>query len=65
LPDSGIGIEVQQERLNADLKHAIGSKVLARTKAKLRKVPANQMDEREQRPEPVKVSFQDPTVSQA
>ena len=43
-----------EERLNADLKHAIGSNVPARTKAKLKVVATEHMHKREQSPDRVK-----------
>jgi transposase len=54
-----------EERLNADLKHAIGSKVPARTKAKLKSVATEHMQALEQAPERVKKYFQDPRVKYA
>ena len=54
-----------EERLNADLKHAIGSKVPARTKAKLRNAATHHMSELEQSPQRVKAFFQDPKVRYA
>ncbi len=55
-----------EERLNADLKHAIGSKVPApRTKTKLRNAATNHMTELEKSPERVKAFFQDPKVRYA
>lgn len=54
-----------EERLNADLKHAIGSKVPARTKAKLKAVATEHMQTLEQSPERVKAYFQDPYVKYA
>ena len=48
-----------EECLNADLKHAIGTKVPAHTKAKLKTVATQQMTEIEQSPEHVKAFFQD------
>lgn len=54
-----------EERLNADLKHAIGSKVPVRTKAKLRTAATNHMLELENSPERVKSFFQDPRVKYA
>ena len=56
-----------EERLNADLKHAIGTKVpaTARTKAKLKAVATQHMTEIEQSPERVKAFFQDPKVRYA
>lgn len=54
-----------EERLNADLKHAIGSKVPARTKAKLKAAAAKHMRTLEQSPERVKKYFQDPRVKYA
>lgn len=54
-----------EERLNADLKHAIGSKVTARTKAKLKAMATQHMTEIERSPERVKAFFQDPRVRYA
>jgi transposase len=49
-----------EERLNADLKHAIGTQVPARTKAKLKAVATQHMTAIEQSPERVMAFFQDP-----
>lgn len=54
-----------EERLNADLKHAIGSKVPARTKAKLKAAATEHMQKLEQSPERVRSYFQDPRVKYA
>jgi transposase len=54
-----------EERLNADLKHAIGSKVPARTKAKLKAAATEHMIKLEQSPARVKSFFQDPRVKYA
>lgn len=54
-----------EERLNADLNHAIGSKVPARTKAKLRDAAMNHMTALERSPERVKAFFQDPRIRHA
>lgn len=54
-----------EERLNADLKHAIGTKVPARTKNKLRNAATDHMSELEKSPERVKAFFQDPRVRYA
>ncbi|MGA8393368.1 MAG: transposase, partial [Burkholderiaceae bacterium] len=54
-----------EERLNADLKHAIGTKVPVRTKAKLKLAAAEHMKKLEQSPERVKSFFQDPRVKYA
>ena len=55
-----------EERLNADLKQAIGTKVPARTKPKLKAVATPQhMTEIEQSPERIKAFFQDPRVRYA
>jgi transposase len=54
-----------EERLNADLKHVIGAKVPARTKAKLKSVATEHMTHLEQSPERVKRYFQDPRVKYA
>jgi transposase len=53
------------ERLNAGLKHALGSRVALRTKAKLTLATENHMKELEQRPEVVRAYFQDPKVKYA
>ena len=53
------------ERLNADLKYAIGSKVSARTKAKLKVAATTHMELIEANPERVKKYFQDPRVAYA
>ena len=54
-----------EERLNADLKYAIGSKVPVRTKAKLKAAATAYMQTLEQSPERVKNYFQDPRVKYA
>lgn len=54
-----------EERLNADLKHAIGTKVPVRTKAKLKTAAIVHMTKLEQSPERVKSFFQDPRVKYA
>jgi transposase len=54
-----------EERLNADLKHAIGTKVPVRTKAKLRLATTEHMSKLEQAPERVMSFFQDPRVKYA
>jgi transposase len=54
-----------EERLNADLKHAIGTKVPARTRAKLKAVAISHMQALEQEPERVKKYFQDQHVKYA
>lgn len=54
-----------EERLNADLKYAIGSKVPARTKVKLKAAATEHMQALEQTPERVKKHFQDPRVKYA
>ncbi|RFC38111.1 MAG: DDE superfamily endonuclease [Candidatus Nitrotoga sp. CP45] len=51
-----------EERLNADLKHVITSKVLVRTKAKLRAAATDHMTMLEQNPERVRRYFGDPKV---
>ncbi len=53
------------ERLNAGLKHALGSRVAMRSKAKLRQATENHMTGLEKRPELVKAYFQDPKVKYA
>ncbi|MFO7543263.1 MAG: IS630 family transposase [Thiobacillus sp.] len=54
-----------EERLNADLKHAIGSKVPARNKAKLKAAATEHMVRLEQCPDRVMSYFQDPHVKYA
>jgi transposase len=54
-----------EERLNADLKHAISSKVPARTKAKLKSAATAHMQQLEKSPERVRKFFQDPHVQYA
>ncbi len=54
-----------EERLNADLKHAIGSKVPVRTKAKLRAAATEHMTMLENTPERVKKYFGDKHVAYA
>lgn len=54
-----------EERLNADLKRAITSKVPARTKAKLRDSAVAHMEQLEKSPERVKKFFHDPKVKYA
>jgi transposase len=53
------------ERLNADLKHGIGSKVAARTKARLKAAATEHMQMIEANPERVKSYFRDPRVAYA
>lgn len=50
------------ERLNADLKYAIGSKVAARTQVKLKAITSEHMTMLEQNPDRVKNYFQDPRI---
>lgn len=54
-----------EERLNADLKHHIGSKVPARTKARLKTAATEHMERLEKSPERVRSYFQDPRVKYA
>lgn len=54
-----------EERLNADLKHAIGTNVPVRTKTKLKLATTEHMIKLEQSPERVKSFFQDPRVKYA
>lgn len=54
-----------EERLNADLKHAIGTKVPVRTKAKLKLAATEHMTKLQQSPERVRSFFQDPRVKYA
>ena len=53
------------ERLNADLKHEISSKVPVRTKAKLKEAASKYMGKLEQNPERVRSYFRDPHVAYA
>lgn len=53
------------ERLNADLKQALGSRVQVRTKAKLRTATQNHMNMLAANPERVRAYFQDPRVKYA
>lgn len=53
------------ERLNADLKHEIGSKVPVRTKEKLKEATSKYMSKLEQNPERVRSYFRDPRVAYA
>ncbi len=53
------------ERLNASLKHAIGSKVAMRTKAKLQTAAEQHMTELNGAPERVAAFFRDPRVAYA
>ena len=53
------------ERLNADLKYAIGSKVSVRTKNKLKAAATAHKELIESSPERVKKYFQDPRVKYA
>ncbi len=54
-----------EERLNADLKHAISTKVPARTKAKLKAAATEHMQALEKSPERIKKYFQDSRVKYA
>ena len=54
-----------EERLNANLKHAIGTKVPVRTKTKIKLAATEYMVKLEQSPERVKSFFQDPRVKYA
>ena len=53
------------ERLNAGLKHALGTRVAMRTKAKLRSATEAHMSELEAKPERVRAYFGDPRVKYA
>lgn len=53
------------ERLNADLKQAIGSKVAVRTKRKLKAAANEHMNMLENTPDRVKAYFRDPKVKYA
>lgn len=54
-----------EERLNADLKHVISTKVPARTKSKLKAAATEHMQTLEKSPERIKKYFQDPRVKYA
>lgn len=54
-----------EERLNADLKQAIGRKVPVRTKAKLREATNEHMTQLAQSPDGIKSFFQDQPVKYA
>jgi transposase len=54
-----------EERLNADLKQAIGKRVPVRTKAKLRAAANQHMDMLESNPERIRSFFQDKRVKYA
>ena len=53
------------ERLNADMKHAISTKVPVRTKAKLKAAAQDHMGLIDQSPDRVRAYFQDPRVKYA
>jgi transposase len=53
------------ERLNADLKHALGSRIQARTKDKLKQVTKAHMEMLENNPERVISYFNDPKIKYA
>ncbi len=53
------------ERLNADMKHAIGSKVPVRTKPKLKAAAEDHMTMIGKSPDRVRAYFQDPRVNYA
>lgn len=53
------------ERLNAGLKHALGTRVALRTKAKLKEATESHMTGLQQRPERVRAFFGDPRVAYA
>ena len=54
-----------EERLNGDLKQAIGAKVPVSTKAKLKSAAIEHMPKLEQDPDRVMAYFQDPFVKYA
>ncbi len=54
-----------EERLNADLKQAMGKRAPARSKAKLREAANEHMNTLENSPERVRAYFQDPVVKYA
>jgi transposase len=53
------------ERLNADLKHALGSRVQVRTKDKLKQVTTDHMNMLQNNPQRVRPYFGDPKVKYA
>jgi transposase len=53
------------ERLNADLKYAIGSKVAVRTKKKLKDATNEHMEMLKQNPDRVRSYFQDKRIKYA
>jgi len=53
------------ERLNADLKHALGSRVQTRTQDKLKEATKAHMNRLDQHPERVRLYFDDPKVKYA
>ena len=53
------------ERLNADMKHAIGAKVPVRTKSKLKATAEDHMTIIGKSPDRVRAYFQDPRVKYA
>ena len=55
----------QDERLNAELKHAMGSKAPMRTKAKFQIAATIHMDELSHAPDRVKAFFRDPLATYA
>ncbi|MBB5019842.1 transposase [Chitinivorax tropicus] len=54
-----------EERLNADLKHAMGKRALIRTKVKLREAANEHMTQLEQSPERIRAYSQDLVVKYA
>ena len=64
LPSYSPGLN-PDERLNADLKHEISSKVPVRTKAKLKEAASKYMNKLKQNPERVRSYFGDPRVAYA
>ncbi len=64
LPSYAPGLN-PDERLNADMKHAISTKVPVRTKAKLKAASEEHMDLIGQSPDRVRAYFQDPRVKYA
>ncbi|WP_199065763.1 transposase, partial [Chitinimonas sp. BJB300] len=53
------------ERLNADLKHALGSRIQVRTKDKLKQATKPHMEMLENTPERVCSYFEDPRIKYA
>lgn len=65
LSNLGVSELNPNERLNADLKHAIGTKVAVRTKAKLHTAASEHMQFIQANPQRVRADFQGPIVKYA